>query len=58
MTFFLGFRVKMQPQTTSAIIAVTKIPSCSCCIVVFSLRIAVYLQLPYCSALRLNFARI
>ena len=36
VTFFLGFRVKMQPQTTSAIIAATKIPSCSCCIVVFS----------------------
>jgi hypothetical protein len=28
--------VKMQPQTTTAIIAATKIPSCSCCIVVFS----------------------
>jgi hypothetical protein len=33
---FFGFRVKMQPQTTIAIIAATKIPSCSCCIVVFS----------------------
>jgi hypothetical protein len=35
-SFFLGFRVKMQPQTTIAIIAATKIPSCTCCIVVFS----------------------
>jgi hypothetical protein len=26
----------MQPQTTIAIIAATKIPSCTCCIVVFS----------------------
>jgi hypothetical protein len=33
---FFGFRVKMQPPTTIAIIAATKIPSCSCCIVVFS----------------------
>jgi hypothetical protein len=26
----------MQPQTTKAIIAAKNIPSCSCCIVVFS----------------------
>jgi hypothetical protein len=29
--FFDGFRVKMQPQTTSAVIAKTKITSWSCC---------------------------
>jgi hypothetical protein len=33
---FLGFRVKMQPPTTIAIMAAKKIPSCTCCIVVFS----------------------
>ena len=56
VTFFLGFRVKMQPQTTSAIIAATKIPSCSCCIVVFSVvrtplwgRAKPLQRLAYCS---------
>jgi hypothetical protein len=33
---FFGFRVRIQPQTTSAVIAVTKIPRYNCCIVVFS----------------------
>jgi hypothetical protein len=33
---FVGRRVKIQPQTTSAIMAATKIPSCTCCIMVFS----------------------
>jgi len=35
-TVFLGFRVRMQPLTTSATIAATKSPRYSCCIVVFS----------------------
>jgi len=34
--FCFGLRVKMHPQTTRAVIAAKKIPSCSCCIVVFS----------------------
>jgi hypothetical protein len=32
----VGLRVKMQPQTTIAIMAATKIPSCTCCIAVLS----------------------
>jgi hypothetical protein len=35
-SFFLGFRVKMQPQTTNAVAIAQKIQSCICCIVVFS----------------------
>jgi hypothetical protein len=32
----------MQPQTTIAIMAATKIPSCACCIVVFSVATSHY----------------
>jgi hypothetical protein len=35
-SFFLGFRVRMQPQTMNAATIAKKIQSCICCIVVFS----------------------
>jgi hypothetical protein len=36
--FFVGFRVRMQPQITNAATIAQKIQSCICCIVVFSGR--------------------
>jgi hypothetical protein len=37
--FFVGFRVRMQPQTINAPTIAQKIQSCICCIVVFSSRL-------------------
>jgi hypothetical protein len=43
--FFVGFRVRMQPQTMNAPTIAQKIQSCICCIVVLSVGQHHYEQL-------------